>query len=155
MRNIIQRMLVAILTLCGINATAQTNIQEMYDINREHLTTTIEGFYSDKWGSTYFFTDIYHPTKKGSVKPNGYYTEIARSLNFWKKSALAPLSLHVEWNGGQHANNAWLFGVEYFLHNADFRNTFTLELMYKRISQAKGNTPFVLNLKQITNSKAK
>ena len=111
---------------------AQTNIQEMYDFNRGHFTTTLEMFQSDKWGSTFFFTDIYHPSDANT--PTGYYTEIARALNFWQGTKLAPLSLHVEWNGGQFANNAWLFGVEYFLHNSDFSNTFTFELMYKRIS---------------------
>lgn len=126
--------------LLGLTATvnAQTNIQEMYDFNRGHFTTTLEGFYADNWGSTFFFTDIYHPTVDGAIAPTGYYTEIARALNFWKESALAPLSLHVEWNGGQFASNAWLFGVEYFLHNSDFSNTFTFELMYKRISGQKG-----------------
>ena len=116
-------------------ANAQTNIQEMYDFNRGHLTTTIEGFYADDWGSTFFFTDIYHPTD--FLYPVGYYTEIARALNFWKNTSLAPLSLHVEWNGGLGdgfgISNAWLFGVEYFLHSDDFRNTFTFELMYKNI----------------------
>lgn len=116
-------------------ANAQTNIQEMYDFNRGHFTTTLEMFKGDPWGSTFFFTDIYHPTDVSA--PTGYYTEIARAFNFWQKSALAPLSFHVEWNGGQFANNAWLFGVEYFLHNSDFTNTFTFELLYKRISGQK------------------
>ena len=97
---------------------AQTNIQEMYDFQRGHLTTTIEGFYADDWGSTFFFNDIYHPTDGGAIAPTGYYTEIARALNFWKNTSLADFSLHVEWNGGEFANNAWLFGVEYFLHSA-------------------------------------
>ena len=116
-------------------ANAQTNIQEMYDFNRGHFTTTLEMFQGDKWGSTFFFNDIYHPSDMDA--PTGYYTEIARALNFWQNSKLAPLSLHVEWNGGEFANNAWLFGVEYFLHNSDFSNTFTFELMYKRISGQK------------------
>ena len=116
-------------------ANAQTNIQEMYDFNRGHFTTTLEMFQGDKWGSTFFFNDIYHPSDMDA--PTGYYTEIARALNLWQNSKLAPLSLHVEWNGGEFANNAWLFGVEYFLHNSDFSNTFTFELMYKRISGQK------------------
>ena len=120
---------------------AQTNIQEMYDFQRGHLTTTIEGFYADDWGSTFFFNDIYHPTDGGAITPTGYYTEIARALNFWKNSSLADFSLHVEWNGGEFAANAWLFGVEYFMHSADFRNTFTFELMYKNIQKAEDNVP--------------
>jgi hypothetical protein len=70
----------------------------MYDFNRGHLTTTLEGFYADDWGSTFFFTDIYHPTDFSF--PTGYYTEIARGFNFWKESAIGALSLHAEWNGG-------------------------------------------------------
>lgn len=119
-------------------ATAQTNIQEMYDFNRGHFTTTLEMFQADNWGSTFFFNDIYHPDIQ---TPTGYYTEIARGLNFWQNTALAPLSLHVEWNGGQFANNCWLFGVEYFLHNSDFSNTFTFELLYKRITGQTDNIP--------------
>ncbi len=136
---------------------AQTNIQEMYDFQRGHLTTTIEGFYADDWGSTFFFNDIYHPTDGGAIAPTGYYTEIARALNFWKNTSLADFSLHVEWNGGEFANNAWLFGVEYFLHSADFRNTFTFELMYKNIQKAEDNVPlqftFVWGMKDIFNVK--
>ena len=136
-------------------AKAQTNIQEMYDFNRGHFTTTLEGFYANKWGSTFFFNDIYHPGDADA--PTGHYTEIARGLNFWKDSKLAPLSLHVEWNGGQFANNAWLFGVEYFLHSDDFRNTFTFELMYKAIKGQTDNVPlqftFVWGMKDIFNVK--
>ena len=116
-------------------AKAQTNIQEQFDLNRNHLTTTLEMFKTDDWGSTFFFTDIYHPDKISH--PTGYYTEIARGLNFWKDTKLGALSAHVEWNGGQAASNAWLFGAEYFLHSDDFKYTLTLELLYKSISGQK------------------
>ncbi len=122
-------------------ANAQTNIQEMYDFNRGHFTTTLEMFQGDNWGSTFFFTDIYHPTENPWTTPTGFYTEIARALNFWQNSKLGALSAHVEWNGGEFANNCWLFGVEYFLHNSDFSNTFTFELMYKNIQGATDNIP--------------
>ena len=139
-------IIAAMMAGLGAGATAQTNIQEMYDIQRGHMTTTIEGFYPDKWGSTYFFNDIYHPTGHNTTTPNGYYTEIARSLNFWKDTRLAPLSLRVEWNGGQHANNAWLFGVEYGLHNKDYTNNLNLILFYKDIRRAKDNIPLQFTL---------
>lgn len=125
-----KNLLFVALLLCAVGVKAQVNIQEMYDFNRGHFTTTLEMFKADKWGSTFFFNDIYHPN---DVIPDGYYTEISRSINFWKGTALAPLSLHAEWNGGQYATNSWLFGIEYFLHSADYRNTLTLELMYKEI----------------------
>ena len=35
-------------------AKAQTNIQEQYDFNREHLTTTLEMFKADNWGDLHF-----------------------------------------------------------------------------------------------------
>lgn len=137
-------LIVAMLLGLAGTAAAQTNIQEMYDFNRGHFTTTLEMFQGDKWGSTFFFTDIYHPSNLSA--PTGYYTEIARALNFWQNTSLGALSAHVEWNGGQFASNAWLFGVEYFLHNSDFTNTFTFELMYKRISGQKAldDTPAAL-----------
>jgi len=150
-------LVLALLFGLDADASAQTNIQEMYDFNREHLTTTIEGLYNDNWGSTFFFVDIYHPTKGGAITPTGYYTEIARGLNFWKGTKLAPLSLHVEWNGGQSANNAWLFGVEYLLHSTDYRNVFNFELMYKNIQKQTDNIPlqftFVWSLKDFCNVK--
>ena len=128
-------LLIVALVATAFCAKAQVNIQEQYDFNREHLTTTLEMFKTDNWGSTFFFTDIYHPDKLNG--PTGYYTEIARGLNFWQDTKLGALSAHVEWNGGQFASNAWLFGAEYFLHSQDFRYTLTLEVLYKRISGQK------------------
>lgn len=130
---------VAAMLLAMVGAKAQTNIQEMYDFNRGHFTTTLEMFKSDNWGSTFFFTDIYHPNQ---IMPTGYYTEISRALNFWHGTPLNAFSLHLEWNGGQFANNCYLFGVEYFLHNADYSNTFTFELMYKNIHGMNNYLPF-------------
>lgn len=120
-------------------AKAQVNIQEQYDFNREHLTTTLEMFKMDNWGSTFFFTDIYHPTD--ASMPTGYYTEIARGLNFWQNTKLGGLSAHVEWNGGQFAERAWLFGAEYLLHSKDFRYTLTLEVLYKTIVDGQQDVP--------------
>lgn len=148
-------LFLAILLLASLGLRAQVNIQEMYDFNRDHLTTTLEMFKGDKWGSTFFFNDIYHPSSLDA--PTGYYTEIARALNFWSDSKLGALSLHVEWNGGMYANNAWLFGVEYFMHNSDFSNTFTFELMYKTIKATDQDIPiqftFVWGMKDIFNVK--
>lgn len=148
-------VLMAAMLLVAVIANAQTNIQELYDFNRGHFTTTLEMFQTDNWGSTFFFNDIYHPNTMEA--PTGYYTEIARALNFWKGSQMDAFSLHVEWNGGQYANNCWLFGVEYFMHSADFNNTFTFELLYKSIAGQAGNTPlqftFVWGMKDFLNVK--
>ena len=132
-------LLITALVAFAFFAKAQTNIQEQYDFNREHLTTTLEMFKTDNWGSTFFFTDIYHPDNIDG--PTGYYTEIARGLNFWQKTKLGGLSAHVEWNGGQFASNAWLFGAEYFMHSSDFRYTLTLEVLYKTIAKADQDVP--------------
>lgn len=128
-------------------ADAQTNLQTFYDFGRDrkHVTTTLEGFYGDNWGSTFFFIDYDYnqkDSKNKNVSPNGSYFEIARSLNFWKDSKLAPLSLHVEYNGGVYSNytinHAFLGGVEWFFHNSDFRNTLTLQVLGKYIKYSSG-----------------
>ncbi len=122
----------------SFGAKAQTNFQTFYDFgkDRKHVTTTLEGYYGDKWGDTFFFIDYDYNAKdsdnKKFVGVSGSYFEIARGLNFWKNSALKDLSAHVEYNGGVGFGNCnFLFGVNYFIHNADFSNTFTFELMYK------------------------
>lgn len=124
--------------ICSVlSLKAQTNIQLFHDAGKDrgHLTTTIEGFYSDKWGSTFFFVDHDFNSRNASDKvyaPSGTYMEISRALNFWSGTRLAPLSLHVEYNGGVYKgytiNNAFLAGAKLFMHNADFRNTLTLHV---------------------------
>ncbi len=123
---------------------AQTNFQTFYDFagDRGHVTTTLEGFYGDKWGNTFFFIDYDYKNKVDDkvVSPNGTYFEIARCLNFWQESKIGAFSLQVEYNGGIYnaysINNAFLVGVDYFLHNSDFSNTFNFKLLYKHINYA-------------------
>ena len=131
-------------------AKAQTNFQTFYDLGRKHFTTTLEGFHQDKWGNTFFFIDYDFNNRDGNkvISPNNTYFEIARCLNFWGDSSLAPLSLQVEYNGGFGTwgnlngipgvdygafpvNSAFLVGVDWFLHSADFNNTLNLKLLYK------------------------
>lgn len=122
-----------VLAAVSVPGTAQTNFQTFYDFGRGHFTTTLEGYYADKWGDTFFFVDYdYNQAIEHGSAVGGSYFEIERGLNFWKESALKDLSLHVEYNAGvgfQYYN--FLFGVNYALHNADFSNVFTFELMYK------------------------
>ena len=92
------------------------------------------------------------------VSPNNTYFEIARCLNFWQNSALAPLSLQVEYNGGFGTwgnlsgipgvnygafpvNSAFLFGVDYFLHSGDFKNTLNFKLLYKQFIDLYSQIP--------------
>ncbi len=128
-------------------AKAQTNLQTFYDFGKDrgHVTTTLEGFYGDKWGNTFFFVDYDYNSKDSDGKvyaPNGTYFEIARCLNFWQDTGFAPFSFHVEYNGGVYngytINNAFLFGVDWFLHSDDFKNTLNLKVLCKAINYKDG-----------------
>lgn len=148
-------ILVALATLAfGFTAKAQTNFQTFYDFGRKHFTTTLEGFHMDKWGNTFFFIDYDYNNRNANgtvISPNNTYFEIARCLNFWQDSALAPLSLQVEYNGGFGTgdnmlyafpvNNAFLFGVDWFLHTKDFSSTLNLKLLYKRFTGLSSKIP--------------
>ncbi len=130
---------------------AQTNMQLFYDFgsDRKFVTMTLEMFKADKWGNTYFFVDHdfnYDQHVAGpNLAPGGSYLEIARCLNFWKETPLKAWSLHAEYNGGitrsYPINTAWLFGVDYFLHDADFKNTLNLKALYKTIRKADSDVP--------------
>lgn len=135
-----KKQLILILALAlgaSFGAKAQTNLQTLYDFgkNRDYFTTTLEGFYGDKWGNTYFFIDydFNAKSKKGNTAgASGSYFEIARCLNFWQNSSLAALSAHVEYNAGVgFGNQNFLFGADYFLHDASFGKTLNLKLLYK------------------------
>lgn len=127
------------LALLSVGAFAQTNLQVFYDFgkDRKFVTTTLEMFKGDDWGSTFFFVDYDYPDKDarevGIRGMQNSYFEIARALNFWQESSLGALSAHVEFNAGRGFSN-WLFGAEYFMHNDDFSNTFTFELLFKTFS---------------------
>lgn len=133
-------LLVITLIITGF-AQAQ-NLQVHYDFGsglydkdlatRPLVTTTLEMFRPDKWGSTFFFVDMDH-TSKGVASS---YWEIARELKFWK----GPLSVHVEYNGGNSNafsyKNMYLAGGTYTYNNADFSKGFSLSAMYKYIQKA-------------------
>ena len=136
--------------MCGI-ASAQ-NVQLHYDLGksiynqlqpneasfgRAPLTTTVEMFRPDGFGSTFFFIDMdYNSGVKGA------YWEIARELNFWQQSKADWLSVHLEYNGGLNMpfaglgtsfNNSWLGGLTYSGHSKDFSKTWSISMMYKYI----------------------
>ena len=83
--------------ICMITAiVGAQNVQLHYDFGssiydsqstRAKVTTTVEMFKPDRWGSTFFFVDMDY-TNKGVT---GAYWEIARELNFWG----GPFSAHV------------------------------------------------------------
>ncbi len=137
-----KKIVTALLLLAAITAKAQTNLQVHYDFGegRHYVTSTLEMFKPDKWGNTFFFVDYdFNMGKKNH--PSLSYMEIARCLKFWK----GPLSAHIEYNGGlgtypvgttEYAfaiNNAWLGGLDYGMHNADYTKTLNLKALYKHI----------------------
>lgn len=121
--------------LSAQNAKAQ-NVQLLYDTDRGCITTTVEMFRPDSFGSTYFFFDFdYKP------KVCGAYWEIAREFCFWKDTDMSWLSAHVEYNGGMNPvvsyNNCWLLGATYSGHSDDFSKTWSLTASYKAIPGLK------------------
>ena len=155
-----KKIFVAAVAALALGATvhAQTNFQTFYDFGRKHFTTTLEGFHQDNWGNTFFFIDYDYNNKDGNkiISPSNTYFEIARCLNFWGDSALAPLSLQVEYNGGFGlaanapayatgsafpVNSAFLTGVDWFLHSGDFKNTLNLKLLYKYFVDLPSKVP--------------
>ena len=97
------------------------------------MTSTVEMFRPDSYGSTYFFVDL-----DASPKVTGAYWEISRELCFWKDTKLAWLSAHLEYNGGLNTaagpfNNSWLAGLTYSGHSKDFSKTWSLTASYKAI----------------------
>ena len=102
--------------------------------SRPKITTTVEMFRPDSWGSTFFFIDMdYGPAEEdGGVL--GAYWEIAREFSFWK----APVAVHVEYNGGLSRydgsyDDAWLAGPAFNFASKDFSRTLSLQAMYKAI----------------------
>ena len=127
----------AFLLLSGIQRSNAQNIQVLYDTERDCVTSTVEMFRPDNWGSTFFFVDMdYTP------KVQGAYWEIARELCFWKESKLSWLSVHLEFDGGLNTaagsfNNSWLAGLTYSGHSKDFSRTWSISAMYKLIPDTK------------------
>lgn len=147
------------LTLCLILAFASLvkaqNIQLHYDFGRSLydeldgrplLTSTIEHFIPDSWGSTYFFVDMSY-SKSGVTNA---YMEISRQIRLSKK---CPVNLHVEYNGGiikgltenkMFLNNAFLVGGTYNLAAKDFTKGMSFSLLYKYLQKHKSPQSFQL-----------
>ncbi len=133
MRKLLSTLVLVMMGVMMPNRVDAQNVQLFYDTGRDCATSTVEMFKPDSWGSTFFFVDFDY-----SPKTQGAYWEISRELNFWKNSKLSWLSVHVEYNGGLNNtagsfNNAWLAGLTYSGHSADFSKTWSLSAMYKAI----------------------
>lgn len=157
--------IVATFCLLALDAQAGTNMQLYYDFGSlatacpnqrsPRVTTTLELFYADSWGSTFAFVDLdyaIHPNDPNNT-PFLAYTEIARCLNFWSQTPARDLSLQVEYNGGLGVykdaigdirgygiNHAALVGLNYCLHTSDYKNIFNIELLYKYIVDPDNKT---------------
>lgn len=151
-------IIAAVLCLCPLSAGAGTNLQVYYDFGSvgtacanqrsNRVTTTLELFYPDAWGSTFAFVDLDYAIHPNDPKNTPFlaYSEIARCLNFWQKTAAKDLSVQVEYNGGfgigkltdntfygYGINHAALVGLNYCLHTADYKNIFNFELLFKYV----------------------
>ena len=131
--------LVAIVIFASLSFDAVgQNVQLHYDLGRKSETSTVEMFRADGGGSTFFFVDLdYAP------KVTGAYWEISREFNFWQKSKLGWLSVHLEYDGGLNTeagsfNNSWLAGLTYSGHSKDWSKTWSLSAMYKVIPGTVG-----------------
>jgi len=137
-----KNLVLVIAVFCVFSVEAQ-NIQLHYDFGRfmyddlagrPLLTSTVEMFKSDKWGSTFFFVDMDY--KSGGV--DAAYWEISREIRLCKSS----FSAHVEYNGGlNYVRNAYLTGLTYTYNNKTFSNGFSLSAMYKYIQKQDMNEP--------------
>jgi len=141
-----KKILFALSFLMAFTALEAQNIQLHYDLgkDRKYLTSTVEMFKPDQYGSTFFFIDMDYGANNVEGVALAYW-EIARGLKFWD----SPFEIHVEYNGGfgQYAprqayqiNDAWLFGGNYTWNNADFTRIFTLQAMYKNIRGKNSNS---------------
>ncbi len=154
MKKLILTGAIALLPLC---AFAQ-NVQFHYDFghniydgknadknlsSRGHITTTVEMFRPDSWGSTYFFIDMDYLSSDKAANAKyagvqGAYWEISREFCFWQDTKMDWLAAHVEYDGGLNTtsltfNNAWLAGLAYNGHSKDFSKTWSLQVLYKGI----------------------
>jgi len=131
-----------LIVLFAVAYVKAQNLQVHYDFgeNRKLVTTTVEMFKPDKWGSTFFFIDMNYDADNGKTVSLAYW-EIARGITLGKSKFAA----HIEYNGGfgqfnmgtsygaYQINDAWLTGLDYNLNNADFTRGISFQVLYKYI----------------------
>jgi hypothetical protein len=136
-------VLALFVSLFALGAMSQ-NLQVHYDFgeDRKLITTTVEMFRPDKYGSTFFFIDMDYSSDARNID-NGLslaYWEIARAFKWKEKQFIMP---RAEFNAGVlkldgtdpfiPIENCWLAGVEHTWASADFSKIFTLQANYKNI----------------------
>lgn len=143
MKKLITLAAFAVLSL-GQVCMAQTDIQFFYDFgkDRNYVTTTVEGFYPDKAGDTFFFVDLYFSNAKNNYGAcNGSYFEIERSLNFWQNSSLKDFSVLVEYDGATWGQSVFNFGPKYTFHSADWSKYISVAVCYDMMFGQSATTP--------------
>ncbi len=149
-----RRLLFVIVSMVFTMAAGAQNVQLHYDFGhtlygdlsaRPNVTTTVEMFKPDKWGSTYMFTDIDYFTDGAA----GAYWEISREFSLSKSKQWA---LHLEYDGGATSvertaianrfQHAFLAGGAWNWASEDFSKTFSLQAMYKYYFKGQGRGAF-------------
>lgn len=132
MKNLRILLISVLMSLCAFTQMKAQNLQVMYDVERGCVTSTVEMFRPDSFGSTFFFVDM-----DCNPKMTGAYWEVVRELCFWQDTELSWLSAHLEYNGGLNStmpfNNCWLGGATYSGHSKDFTKIWSLSALYKAI----------------------
>jgi len=150
-----KKILLFITLLAFITSIRAQNIQAHYDFGKDRklVTTTVEMFKPDRYGSTFFFIDMDYSSDARNVS-NGLslaYWEIARAFKWNENQKIMP---RAEYNGGVlkldgedtpfiPIENAYLAGIEHTWASADFSKILTLQANYKYI-QDKENASFQL-----------
>lgn len=137
-----KRAIPFVLTLLLLTITAKTlsaqNLQIHYDHNRQCITSTVEMFRPDSFGSTYFFVDMdFQPKMTGTL------WKIIRELCFWNNTPWECLSIQLHYTGGLHLdkgsfNNAFMTGLTYSWKSDDRLRTWSLSAVYKYIPGTVG-----------------
>jgi len=127
------------LFLIGSFSLSAQNFQLFYDMGRwvypkdcperPYITTTVELYYPDPWGNTFFFVDMDY-TKKGVASA---YWQLVRELQFWKP----PVSIQLQYDGGLTNQfsfyNSFAIGPRYTYNNEDFTRSISGGILYKYI----------------------
>ncbi|QIA06674.1 DUF5020 family protein [Draconibacterium halophilum] len=138
-----KKVLLAIAMVAFMFSVKAQNVQLHYDFGegRKMLTSTVEMFRPDAYGSTFFFVDMDYGAD-GTGIDNGLslaYWEIARAFKWNETQKFMP---RVEYNGGTMSvgggiwipiENCWLAGLERTWASGDFSKILTLQANYKYI----------------------
>ena len=139
-----KKLIIAVAFIGMVITLKAQNLQLHYDLGegRKFVTSTVEMFRPDKYGSTFFFIDMDYSSDSRNVD-NGVslaYWEIARAFKWTENQKFQP---RVEYNGGVFKldgdlpwvpiENCWLAGIERTWASADFSKILTLQANFKHI----------------------